>query len=176
MKERNFRENRKKNQRIWSYYEIAIPHTSFNPGSKEENRTIHVLFIWIHLVIHYPYVCLLFPYEYSWTDKENTNFPVCSQISLCFYKTDKKIWIFLCVHEFSCEYLPNRQRKSLFPCFFIIFSGSFHTTDGPEWIFLCVWLFPVSLSVTDKETWISLWVAEKTRREIRHTQRKNSFQ
>jgi len=99
-----------------------------------------------------------------------TNFPV------CFYKTDKKIWIFLCVHEFSCEYLPNRQRKSLFPCLFIIFSGSFHTTDRPEWIFLCVWLFPVSLSVTDKETWISLWVAEKTRREIRHTQRKNSFQ
>ena len=45
MKERNFRENSTKNQQIWSSYEGEIPHTSFNPGSKEERQTIHVLFI-----------------------------------------------------------------------------------------------------------------------------------
>jgi len=39
MKDRDFRKKiGKKNQRIWSSYEGEIPHTSFNPGSKEERR------------------------------------------------------------------------------------------------------------------------------------------
>ena len=151
MKERNFRENRKKIQQIWSSYERAIPHTSFNPGSKEERRTIHVLFIWIHLVIHYPYVCLLFPYEYSWTDKENTNFPVCSQISLCvftkltknmnfpvcswiflwmFTQPTKKIFISMFVHNFLWEFSHNRQARVNFPVCLIISCESFGNRQG----------------------------------------------
>ena len=61
---------KKKNHRIWSSYEGGIVDTSFNPELKEERPTIHLLFTWILLVIH-------FSYEYYITDKENVNFPMC---------------------------------------------------------------------------------------------------
>ena len=95
--------------------------TSFNQELKEERPTIHVLFIWIHLVIHFPFVCLLFSCEYSSTDKEIMNFPVCSWISLwVFTQPTKKTLISLCVHNFPWEFLHNLQVRLNFPVCSII--------------------------------------------------------
>jgi len=81
---------------------------------------------------------------------ENMNFPV------RVYPTDKETLYFPVCSKFSMRVFTQPTGKSEFPYVFDY--------------------FPVSLSTTDKETGISLWVAEKTLREIRHTQGKNSFQ
>ena len=81
----------KKNHRIWSSYEGEIPHTSFNPGLKEERRTMHGL-----LRVHeFPSVYINFPVSFSTTDKEKC-------ISLC-------VWLF------PCECFRNQQEKVNFP-------------------------------------------------------------